>query len=280
MEARCAAPARCQHQRTCNVRVTCPLWHQTPTQAHPVDIFEYPSTPPEYLRVTAAGALDAAHTQYIGPRPRSVVGGSQVGYVVITPLIDAATGRAVLVNRGWVPTAWRDAEGRQEAERAQRAKPGGWGRAEPQVCEMLEQHMLPACQQATTNIEGVVMRSEARNSFVPDNLPDRGEWFWIDAPALAAAAGLPHDTPLVEAVTTQDGAGSMQRGTVPTAMDILGGRTRLPGGVQETFPLAKHVETFMHFHVTPQDHLHYALTWFALAGCTGYMAYRAVRGKR
>lgn len=105
---------------------------QPPPQAEPINVFEYPSTPPEYLRVTAAGVYDAAHTHYIGPRPRSVVGGSQVGYVVITPLVDAATGRAVLVNRGWVPTAWRGTEGQQEAAASQRVSTG-WGlRTQPQ----------------------------------------------------------------------------------------------------------------------------------------------------
>ncbi len=126
------------------------------------------------------------------------------------------------------------------------------------------------------------MCSEARNTFVPDNLPQQGQWFWIDVGALATAAGLSHDTPLIEAIVTdEDGvAVPTQRGTVPTAMDILGGRTRMASATQESYPIVKHVDAFLHFHVTPQDHLHYALTWFALAGCTGYMALRAVRGTR
>ena len=40
--------------------------------------------------------------------------------------------------------------------------------------------------------------SEKRSSFVPDNHPAKGEWFWVDVPALAAAADLPPETPLVE----------------------------------------------------------------------------------
>ena len=41
--------------------------------------------------------------------------------------------------------------------------------------------------------------SEQPSSFVPANDPASGQWFWIDVPALARAAGLPLDTPLVEA---------------------------------------------------------------------------------
>ena len=40
--------------------------------------------------------------------------------------------------------------------------------------------------------------SESPSSFVPDNVPTTGEWFWIDVPGMAAALGLPPDTPLVE----------------------------------------------------------------------------------
>ena len=47
-------------------------------------------------------------------------------------------------------------------------------------------------------LEGVTRSSEKRSSFVPDNNPARGEWFWVDVPALAAHADLPPETPLVE----------------------------------------------------------------------------------
>ena len=40
--------------------------------------------------------------------------------------------------------------------------------------------------------------SEKRSVFVPDNNAAKGEWFWVDVPALATAAGLPAETPLVE----------------------------------------------------------------------------------
>ena len=47
-------------------------------------------------------------------------------------------------------------------------------------------------------LEGVTRSSEKRSSFVPDNSPAKGEWFWVDVPALAANANLPPETPLVE----------------------------------------------------------------------------------
>lgn len=47
-------------------------------------------------------------------------------------------------------------------------------------------------------VEGIVRGSEQPSRFVPANDVARGQWFWIDVPALAAAAGLPLDTPLVE----------------------------------------------------------------------------------
>jgi cytochrome oxidase assembly protein ShyY1 len=56
-------------------------------------------------------------------------------------------------------------------------------------------------------VEGVTRASEARGGFVPDNAPGVGpadpaaHWYWLEAPALARAAGLPPDTPLIEAVT-------------------------------------------------------------------------------
>lgn len=56
-----------------------------------------------------------------------------------------------------------------------------------------------ACAQV--ELEGIVRASEQPSSFVPANDPASGQWFWIDVPALASAAGLPPDTPLIEART-------------------------------------------------------------------------------
>lgn len=56
-------------------------------------------------------------------------------------------------------------------------------------------------------VVGVVRGSESPSSFVPDNVTSTGEWFWLDVPALAAAAHVPPDTPLVEALAV-DGGGS------------------------------------------------------------------------
>jgi len=50
-------------------------------------------------------------------------------------------------------------------------------------------------------VEGVTRSSEPRSSFVPDNVPAKGEWYWIEVPAIAKAAGLPQDTQLIEVLS-------------------------------------------------------------------------------
>jgi surfeit locus 1 family protein len=63
-----------------------------------------------------------------------------------------------------------------------------------------EQGTRPSCRAwPQAEVEGIVRSSEQPSSFVPANDPASGQWFWIDVPALAAAAGLPPDTPLIEA---------------------------------------------------------------------------------
>lgn len=49
------------------------------------------------------------------------------------------------------------------------------------------------------HVEGVIRESEKPSSFVPENSPSKAEWYWVDVPAMARAAGLPPDTPLIEA---------------------------------------------------------------------------------
>jgi surfeit locus 1 family protein len=70
--------------------------------------------------------------------------------------------------------------------------------------------------------------------FVPDNRPARNEWFYLDIPAMAAAAGL---SPVL-----------------PFSVDA--DATRNPGG----YPIGGQSPVDL-----PNNHLQYAITWYALA---------------
>src|SRR4029077_7133656 len=70
--------------------------------------------------------------------------------------------------------------------------------------------------------------------FLPDNRPDLNLWFWLDLPAMAKAAGVPDAAPFyIDAAKTANPGGWPK-----------GGVTRLE---------------------LPNDHLQYAITWYALA---------------
>lgn len=70
--------------------------------------------------------------------------------------------------------------------------------------------------------------------FLPDNRPDLNLWFWLDLPAMAKAAGVPDAAPFyIDADKTPNPGGWPK-----------GGVTRLE---------------------LPNDHLQYAITWYALA---------------
>ena len=133
--------------------------------------------------------------------------GGDAGHLVITPLrLD--DGAVILVERGWVPPEKRDA-----ATRAQGNPPG------------------------EVAVDGLVRLApvEKTSWFTPENDPARGEWFWIDLPALARAAGVAEALPFyIEA----------------SAAPNLGG-----------FPVGGQANTSL-----PNDHLQYAITWFSLAG--------------
>jgi surfeit locus 1 family protein len=69
---------------------------------------------------------------------------------------------------------------------------------------------------------------------VPDNRPDRNYWFWVDLPAMAAATGLSDVAPFyIDADATPNPGGWPKGGVTPVNL--------------------------------PNDHLQYAITWFALA---------------
>ena len=175
--------------------------------------------PPEYARVHVEGELDVARSVRVAPRTRSVHGSPMPGAILITPLAPRRRGgRAVLVNRGWVPADWEEPRG-------------------------------GACVRTS----GVVRVSETPSRFTPHNVD--GRWHWIDAPAIAVAAGLPPNTPMVQLVH----GGEADRGNAaPTS-----------------FPAPVALADLRKFRVDPGDHINYAATWGGLAAATG----RAPRGR-
>jgi len=70
--------------------------------------------------------------------------------------------------------------------------------------------------------------------FLPDNRPDLNLWFWVDLPAMAKAAGVPDAAPFYIDADKAPNPGGWPKGGV-TRLDL------------------------------PNDHLQYAITWYALA---------------
>ncbi len=86
----------------------------------------------------------------------------------------------------------------------------------------------------TVTVEGILRFDARRGWLMPDNDPTRNVWFWYDLPAMAEAAGVPDAAPLY----------------------IEAGATANPGGV----PIGGQTQIQL-----PNNHLQYALTWYALA---------------
>lgn len=135
----------------------------------------------------------------IGPK-----GGA--GFDVLTPLREAG-GRIVFVDRGFVPTELKDPARRAAGQLAGTVRVGGLLR---------------------------LAREQKPNWFVPDNRPEREDWFWVDLAAIGKADGLANVAPFyIDADATPNPGGWPK------------------GGV--TLP------------ELPNHHLQYAITWFSLA---------------
>jgi surfeit locus 1 family protein len=152
----------------------------------------------------------------IGPK-----GGA--GFDVLTPLREAG-GRIIFVDRGFVPTELNDPAKRAGGQPAGTVRVGGLLRLAPE---------------------------HKPNWFVPDNRPDRGDWFWVDLAAIGRADGLANVAPFyIEADATPNPGGWPKGGA---ALPEL-----------------------------PNHHLQYAITWFllAVAAIVIYLLseHRAMRG--
>jgi len=173
--------------------------HMTETPREMADILALPKDERAWRPVMVVGRF--VHDREM-PLYRQAVEDNAPGYDILTPLL-LSDGRAVLVNRGWVPPDRRLASTRPGAPRGQ-----VW-------------------------VTGIVREIGERETFANDNSPETGEWYWVDRDAMEAYAGVP----LLPIVVIADRAADP--GLLPR-----GGQVRLD---------------------LPDNHLQYALTWFALA---------------
>jgi len=129
------------------------------------------------------------------------------GWHVITPL-ETAGGETVLIDRGFVPEALRDPTTRPQGQIEQVVK-----------------------------VTGLIRGSETPGIFIPENEPERNQWFSRDLAAMSRSM-FPGGTVEVAPFFLEAKAG-----------DVPGG---WPSGSQTRLTL-------------PNNHLQYALTWFSLA---------------
>ncbi len=112
----------------------------------------------EYRPVRLSGRFLHARELHFAARVRE----GRLGFEIVTPMI-LDDGRAILVNRGWVPPERKDPASRAEGQTGGRVtlvgffRTGGW---------------------------------KGSATFRPENQPDKNTWLWPDLPAMAAAAEL------------------------------------------------------------------------------------------
>ncbi|XXG56869.1 hypothetical protein AAC387_Pa03g4179 [Persea americana] len=224
-------------------------------------------TSSEFRRVVCEGVFDETKSIYIGPRSRSISGVTENGYYVVTPLMlslnkpDSAQ-LSVLVNRGWVPRSWRNkpSEDLRDVEKSSTVAPqyieekerSFWRRLWPKKPKAIKDGK-PAV--TPVKVIGVVRKSEKPSIFVPANDPSSGQWFYVDVPAIARAAGLPENTIYIE----------------DTNEDI---------SASQPYPIPKDVNTLIRHSVMPQDHLNYTLTWYSLSAAVTFMAFKRLNPKK
>jgi surfeit locus 1 family protein len=152
------------------------------------------------------------HSQEILVGPRVLNG--KPGFHLITPL-DLEGGHRVLINRGFVP--------KDQAERSKRPE---------------------TLTRGEVTVKGTMREISAKPSWVPENVPERGEWYWIDIPALALRT---HAEPFfIDSVLDEENP------------------KKLPIGGQLNQPLSN-------------NHFQYMLTWFTLGAILTGLSFLLVK---
>ncbi|KAL6755448.1 SURF1 family-domain-containing protein [Haematococcus lacustris] len=126
------------------------------------------------------------------------------------------------------------------------------------------------------HVVGVVQPSERPSAVLPDNVPDKLEFRWVEVPALARVVGLPPDTPLVQAISEDpDTLQSVAKDANPMKLAGQITSSAFMGGPLQ-YPIPKNAGDLLTFSTMPKDHLVYAGIWASLCVALGFMARHAV----
>lgn len=189
-----------------------------------VNLVELPNF--EYRRVQLSGVWDHAHSILLGPKTRE----NLKGYNLITPLVRFDGGSTVLINRGFV------------SEDTVKKNPG-----------------VLSKDTSTVHVEGLLRTSQLRNSFTPDNNPEKGEWYWADVNAMANYAG------------------GEEQGVQPVYIESI-----FDGNPAEASQLLAHGEPIGRSTDIELRNMHltYAITWFTLGIATTALGVKMIRQRR
>ncbi|KAL3512163.1 hypothetical protein ACH5RR_024880 [Cinchona calisaya] len=221
----------------------------------------------EFRKVQCKGVFNDKNSIYVGPRSRSISGVTENGYYLITPLFPIpgnpeSVQSPILVNRGWVPRAWRDklieVSENDKQPSSVRSSPTrentkrSWWQFWSKKSKSVEDEIS-----TVTGVEviGVIRGSEKPSIFVPANDPRSSQWFYVDVPAIARACGLPENTIYIEDINENIDPSN-------------------------PYPVPKDINTLIRSSVMPQDHLNYMLTWYSLSAAVTFMAFKRLKLKR
>ncbi|KDE09116.1 hypothetical protein MVLG_00831 [Microbotryum lychnidis-dioicae p1A1 Lamole] len=179
-----------------------------------------PAAIPEfaYRKVIVKGKFDHEHEIELGPKTRD----GELGYHVVTPLIRGEGQDTIMVNRGFVKRLRKETKDRPES-----------------------------LTEGTVQVVGMLRDQEKRNSFTPENSPEKGQWVFSD---IAQMAQYTHAEPVLVDEIFMGHAG--EAGT----------------RVQDGIPVGREATITLR-----NQHLTYAITWYALSAATSILLFRLMR---
>ncbi len=152
------------------------------------------------------------------------------GINLVTPFVRADGGPTLMVDRGWVPLDW-------PADRSADAEA-------PQI-----------------EVTGIVRVPEPPGWLTPANRPNKNEWYYIDLSAMAGSVGV---LPFVDYYIFA--TGEAPAAPVPADGDTAAGTSEVAREAAAAPPAAPEFPIPNTWQIElPNNHLSYAITWFALA---------------